>query len=159
MGKPLQVFGPSRACGGCTACCTALFVEALQKQPMETCEHVGHEVGQGCGIYGSRPTECRAFDCAWRFNLPQLGLRESDRPDKSGVVLHLVNPAFGAMTAHAARPGALNEAPAKSLLGRLAKKGIAFVVIEGVQVEGVYAPDEKHPLIERVKAMVRGGAA
>jgi hypothetical protein len=110
MGKPLRVLAPARACGGCTACCTALFVPEIEKQPLVACNDVSPG---GCGIYEHRPASCRVFECAWRYEIEQLGLGEEDRPDRSGVVLYPGNPAFGGMTAHAAWPGATQSGPGR----------------------------------------------
>jgi len=68
----------SRKCGPCTACCTALGVEELNKPRGVICKHICN----GCAIYATRPESCRTYYCAWRvgFGLPE------DRPDKIGVV-------------------------------------------------------------------------
>lgn len=72
----------SRPCGECSACCVTLGVHEINKVPGQRCRHIRD--GKGCGIYSSRPKECRLFHCMWRFQM----LGEEDRPDKSGVVLN-----------------------------------------------------------------------
>lgn len=52
-----------RSCAGCTMCCKLLEVVALDKPARKWCPHCA--VGRGCGIYETRPRECRAFYCGW----------------------------------------------------------------------------------------------
>ena len=75
---------PTRACGGCTVCCTALPVDApqLRKQAGVDCPQC--QVGEGCQIYASRPPVCAEFFCSWRA-LPKLS--DDWRPDRSGVMV------------------------------------------------------------------------
>ncbi len=48
-------------CNGCTACCRAgLVVVGVTMRPDGSCLHVGEK---GCTIHGSRPQQCRDFDC------------------------------------------------------------------------------------------------
>lgn len=70
----------SRACGGCTLCCTALAVPELNKPNGVPCVHLTPE---GCGIYEDRPESCRVFQCAW---LQGAGPRDT-RPDRTGGVI------------------------------------------------------------------------
>ena len=68
-----------RSCGQCTACCTVMRIDALDKPRDEACRHL---VARGCGIYETRPADCRAWHCAW-----QKGeLPAPMRPDRTGVV-------------------------------------------------------------------------
>ncbi len=71
-----------RECGGCTGCCKSVSVEALGKPMNCRCEfQKDHE----CTIYPNRPLECRLFGCAWLMGYG----KESDRPDKSGLLLYV----------------------------------------------------------------------
>lgn len=47
-------------------CCKLLGIEALEKPRSTLCQHC--KVGEGCGIYADRPTECADFFCAWLVN-------------------------------------------------------------------------------------------
>lgn len=69
-----------RTCGGCTACCSRLRIEALRKPQCMACPH---QEEAGCGIYEKRPHECRAFLCGWLLGWGE----EDDRPDKSGFIV------------------------------------------------------------------------
>jgi Fe-S-cluster containining protein len=70
----------TRACGECTACCTAVSVEELDKGQNVRCQHLSST--SGCAIYQDRPASCRKYNCLWlKGELP-----EKYRPDKSGVV-------------------------------------------------------------------------
>lgn len=78
---------PARQCGECRLCCFTHAVspvegETFRKKEKEWCEHC--EIGGGCGIYPTRPYNCRAFNCAWL----QGERNEDERPDKTGLVVH-----------------------------------------------------------------------
>lgn len=66
-------------CDGCTACCTLLPIEAINKPINTHCQHCD----LGCTIYENRPQTCADFECAYLHgdNLP-LSLR----PDKCGII-------------------------------------------------------------------------
>jgi hypothetical protein len=89
-------------CGDCSACCTTHGIQAIQKQPKQTCPHC--TAGNGCAIYNDRPEDCHDFNCAW---LVGLGGGPHRRPDKLGVVVQL-----GATSIFSEyRAGALNSEP------------------------------------------------
>lgn len=46
------------------------------------CQHCS--LGEGCGIYATRPNVCRDYYCLWR-SLPEMD--ESWRPDISGIMM------------------------------------------------------------------------
>ncbi len=75
-----------RACGECNVCCTALTIDdpELQKVQGYHCRHSQRD--NSCGIYATRPHTCRVFFCGWRR---LKWIRESLRPDKSGVLVRL----------------------------------------------------------------------
>ena|SRR5689334_20633998 len=54
---------PGRACGTCTLCCKVIAVTDFDKLPGVWCLHCIR--GKGCGIYETRPTDCRTFFCEW----------------------------------------------------------------------------------------------
>jgi hypothetical protein len=76
---------PRSDCGGCTACCTVLPIEADFAKPAGvTCQHC---TATGCGIYETRFEICRTFLCGWLL-LPKLD--DSWRPDRSGILIRFI---------------------------------------------------------------------
>jgi hypothetical protein len=73
---------PGRACGPCTLCCKLLVVEAMRKPVNKWCQHC--VIGRGCGVYETRPEECRDFFCGF-LTLPHLG--EEWRPSNSKFIV------------------------------------------------------------------------
>ena len=71
-----------RSCGTCALCCKLLRVVALNKPMGQWCPHCLKR--GGCGIYTSRPEECRTFNCGWLTN-PEIG--EEWQPTRSRIVL------------------------------------------------------------------------
>ena len=78
-----------RLCGTCTACCTCIGVKALDKPAGVPCKHLTEH---GCGIYETRPQECRQYFCLWADpKAEQLNLPEWGRPDQTGLILNAAN--------------------------------------------------------------------
>lgn len=109
---------PGRACGSCTLCCKVIAVEDFQKPPGVWCAHCVR--GKGCGIYQTRPTDCRTFFCEWML-APSLGPEWKPERAKFALVVgeggHLtafVDPGF---------PGAWRATPYFELLKRWALDG------------------------------------
>ena len=77
---------PGRECGDCVACCIEIAIDdpALVKPPGERCLHC---TSAGCGIYATRPGDCRKWYCGWR-RLPELPDRL--RPDGCGIMACLM---------------------------------------------------------------------
>jgi hypothetical protein len=76
---------PGRQCGECVACCRILKIDTpeLHKPAGVLCPH---STGTGCGIYETRPNQCRTWFCLWR----RIGaLPDEVRPDRCGVVFSL----------------------------------------------------------------------
>ena len=61
---------PDKNCGSCTLCCKLFPVPELGKPSGKWCRHIVQ--GRGCGIHGTRPPVCRAFNCQWLYN-PDIG--------------------------------------------------------------------------------------
>jgi hypothetical protein len=66
-------------------------VEELKKPVGIACAHVSCD---GCGIYETRPTSCKEYQCLWLEERMSIGTTarrkvflENDRPDKSGVLI------------------------------------------------------------------------
>jgi hypothetical protein len=69
-------------CAGCTLCCKVMRVPSLAKASGVWCPHC--TMGIGCGIYETRPTECRNFICGF-LTMPELG--EEWRPANSRLII------------------------------------------------------------------------
>jgi hypothetical protein len=67
-------------CGDCTACCTVLPIEAINKPINTTCMNC---TGSGCSVYEDKPQTCSEFECAF---LQGKDVPESLRPDKCGIL-------------------------------------------------------------------------
>lgn len=68
------------ACGPCQACCEVQRIYVLDKPAFARCPH---QCDTGCDVYGSHPTECREYRCAW--SLGALTGGEEMRPDVLGM--------------------------------------------------------------------------
>src|SRR5256714_12564139 len=91
---------PGRACGSCTLCCKVIAVADFGKPPGVWCPHCIR--GKGCGIYQTRPTDCRTFYCEWMLT-KDLGAEWKPERAKFALVMgeggHLtafVDPGFPA---------------------------------------------------------------
>src|SRR4051812_22511432 len=73
---------PGRACGCCTLCCKVIAVTDFDKPPGVWCAHCIR--GKGCGIYESRPTDCRTFFCEWML---EHGLGPEWKPEHAKFAL------------------------------------------------------------------------
>lgn len=107
-----------RACGSCTLCCKVIAVADFNKPPGVWCTHCVR--GKGCGIYETRPTDCRTFFCEWML---EPGLGAEWRPERAKFALvtgeggHLtafVDPGF---------PSAWRSAPYYDAFKRIATEG------------------------------------
>jgi hypothetical protein len=77
--------GPSetatRSCGTCTLCCKVMGIGALEKPGGTWCVHC--RPGKDCGIYETRPPECRSFACLW---LADPHFPDAFKPERSKLV-------------------------------------------------------------------------
>jgi hypothetical protein len=73
---------PGRACGSCTLCCKVYKVAAIDKLAGRWCQHC--TPGRGCGIYETRPEQCRDFFCLW---MTEGTIPEEWKPERSKMVL------------------------------------------------------------------------
>jgi len=76
----LRVIGRgARECGTCTACCTLMAIEELNKPEFTDCAHI---CGSRCAIYEERPKSCADWDCLWLYGY----LPDRFRPERSALV-------------------------------------------------------------------------
>jgi hypothetical protein len=130
QGRKLDVLATGRTCGECSACCTVLSVPRL-KGPNETCRHA-RRMQPVCGIYPSRPEQCRDYACLWLSGVAPKRMR----PDRCGVILDLaadeldsarLTAAAGGVKwciAREVRPGAFASEVGAALLEAVASQGL-----------------------------------
>ncbi len=73
---------PGRTCGTCTLCCKVIAVADFDKEPGVWCGHCVR--GKGCGIYETRPADCRTFFCEWML---EKSLGPEWKPDRAKFAL------------------------------------------------------------------------
>jgi Fe-S-cluster containining protein len=110
----------SRECGSCSACCTALTIEVLNKPQGTPCRHLRVMQGHGCSVYETRPTVCRRYQCLY---LKGFGYEHSDRPDVTGILLTAPCEHRGPIQITETQEGALDRAHTRGLLQRLFEQG------------------------------------
>lgn len=134
-----------RTCGGCTACCTALRVSAIEKPAGTPCMHAGAE---GCSIYDDRPAACRAWSCLWLRATPQV-LGDRHRPDRLGILLNVPatppEPDTPYLEAIELRPGAADEPECRGVID-----GLRAVAVVRVVRFGKAAPAARKPRLQEV---------
>lgn len=116
-----------RVCGTCTACCKTHQVLSIRKISGVLCWHC--EIGAGCKIYNSRPSECRDFKCQW---LMGYGLDEH-RPDTTKVVID-----YCTLEPIDQKAVSLWEIEPGSLESEFAKKETWKMLAAGISVMHVY---------------------
>jgi hypothetical protein len=107
----------NRVCGECTACCTIMAVDELNKGNYQGCPH---DCGR-CAIYDARPRTCRNWSCGWL--LGHIEGDERQRPDKLGLMFNRER-LGGEMipVVYEVWPGAGREANNAALLGEMSQK-------------------------------------
>ena len=108
---------PSRSCGSCTACCTAIGVQELDKPAGVRCAHLRPRHAKPCGIYEVRPPGCHLYACAWLQGV----IPRRDRPDRIGVVFDSTRE--GLVRAVDVWPGAHLAPRVQAIIQVLAREG------------------------------------
>ncbi len=110
----------ARSCGTCTLCCKLLSVETIGKPEGVWCDHC--LTRRSCGIYDTRPGECRDYYCGFML-LPHLG--EEWRPARSRLVLG-IEPGGNTIYVYVdpARPDAWRREPFYSKLKEWARNAV-----------------------------------
>lgn len=109
---------PGRSCGTCTLCCKVIAVVDFDKQPGVWCPHCIRS--KGCGIYETRPKDCRTFFCHW---MVEKGLGPEWKPERAkfalvttlGGITAFVDPGFA---------GSWRASPYYETLKRWAAEGL-----------------------------------
>mgnify|MGYP001586198669 CR=1 FL=1 len=123
--RSLHVVQP-RSCGDCSACCTAMRIDAISKPRDVPCAHLA---ARGCGIYATRPDECRTFRCAWLMATETRDVwTGASRPDRLGAVAWYEETRFGpSLVVQEMREGALETAAVRSIVRELVQRVSAVV--------------------------------
>ncbi len=113
-----------RACGECTACCTALAVGDLDKPTYTRGEHLCEK---GCAMYEQRPHQCRTWECMWLIG--HVDGDERRRPDKLGLIFTWSDRADGRqiLVAWEVWKDAAEKLPGVHLVNRIAGKHPMFI--------------------------------
>lgn len=125
-----------RPCGGCTACCTVMGVEELNKPNHVECQHVS---AGGCSIYETRPESCKAFQCMWRIGIGTM----EQRPDLIGLVMDTTRPGDFLHPGFLVRelwPGAFEEA--HELIQDVASR-VVVIWVYGDKARRVLGPEDR----------------
>lgn len=111
---------PGRSCGTCTLCCKVIAVADFDKPPGVWCAHCVR--GKGCGIYETRPTDCRTFFCEWML---EKSIGADWKPERAKFAL--VMGEGGHLTAFVdpGVPSAWRSAPYYEAFKRLAAQGVS----------------------------------
>jgi hypothetical protein len=86
LARAERLVASGRSCGTCTLCCKVMKIAELAKPAGEWCAHC--RPGKGCGIYATRPFNCRGFHCEW---MTSKGLGPEWKPEKAKFVLFKSN--------------------------------------------------------------------
>ena len=144
-----------RSCGECTACCTALAVDEIDKEEFVKCEH---DCGTHCGIYQTRPNSCRGYQCLWTAMKEEVD--NTFRPDNLGVILELQQSSIGpAVTVREIVPEIMRDedGPAWRFVMAVAASVGAFIIVfqPGKQRRSIFPPWAAH-LAEKARLIVQG---
>jgi hypothetical protein len=121
-----------RACGGCSACCTALGVDDLDPPkpawaPCSDCLPSSDDgTAGGCGRYATRPPSCQTYQCLWRDG----SFADEHRPDRVGLILEPWHAPDGdvGIVAREVIPGAFRSRAGEELLAPIAERLAVLVV-------------------------------
>ena len=113
-------------------------VAALDKPANKWCRHFGK--GRGCGVYETRPDDCRVFNCLW---LLTDALDETWKPTTAGFILHSEHGGARLIVeCDPARPHDWRREPYQSTLRRWAEApGQEVLVFAGRHGTRLGAPD------------------
>jgi hypothetical protein len=148
--KQMEAAMAQRPCGDCTACCTVMAVDEIDKPLGVECQHV---CASGCSVYATRPAGCRDFNCIWRYGL----LGAAHRPDKLGIVFDVSRAAVKTLLARQVWPGAFEQAA--ELLDRLVSEGHVNVLVDdSAGTRRVIGPPDQVAAVQRMVDVATEGA-
>lgn len=104
------------ACGECQACCHTLLILEPRSEAGEDCRH---QCASGCGIYATRPSDCRTWSCEWLIEQDgdtKPPWTDAQRPDRLGIVFS--DGHMGSTIAREVWPGASKEAAGQEAIAQ-----------------------------------------
>jgi len=128
---------PKLSCGECTACCSVFSIKELNKPDHTPCVHLSKDE-PGCGIYTTRPKECREFSCMWIQGLVCKG-KLAYRPDRLGIILTIMDtpPLTNIIGIFREQKYSRLSSKAKTYMRELEKRNLYFFE------EAIYGPQDK----------------
>jgi hypothetical protein len=100
-------------------------VDELRKLGGTRCPEL--RADSGCAIYQTRPRICRAYRCLWL----EGGLEESDRPDRLGAIVDLLEAGMGVrLSIQEAEPGAFDRNPRLGEIAASYRESMPVRVVE-----------------------------
>lgn len=129
----------TRKCGGCTACCTAVAVEELDKEEYLDCIN---QAGHGCSLHSSpdKPEACNEFICLWAAGM----IPNKMRPDKAGAVAWTGEVMEGHAAVYVAKTSTVVDPRWNQLFNTWASKGLYILLIEKDQDRKMLVPRRYH---------------
>ena len=130
-----------KECGSCTLCCTWLEASELDppKPAMVRCPHLTRK---GCGIYETRPQQCRDFYCVWAAGL-WGGINV--RPDVTGVLPTIaVEGEQMVLHCHPDHPTAWRRSAVRRMILKTMGPLMQFVVVKAGEKEGIELGTKHH---------------
>jgi hypothetical protein len=153
----------SRACDGCTACCTVMAVrgEGIDKPLYTPCDKAC--AGTGCTIYETRPKACEGYSCLWLMDDGML-FKDAERPDKSGLLFEMSNvhremsrfqeeTGIGFLVVREVTPGAFESYWGQKVLKRLSKKALIIRAYQDGRRVGMGPPEKVRVLAEYTRRL------
>jgi uncharacterized protein len=122
-------------------CCKLVAVHELEKPAQSWCEHC--DIGNGCRIYDTRPTDCRTFYCGWLLD-PHIS--DDWLPSKSKMVVKF-EPKRIVIHVDKDRKDAWRKEPFNAQIRAWARAGLAHggdvIVWEGKDALRIYPAGEE----------------
>ena len=155
----------TRVCGSCSLCCKLIGFAEINKPMGRWCPHRVKD--HGCGIYDTRPNECRAFNCEWLTN-PNFG-QEWEPTRSKMIICHVRDGDTSKLVFHVdpGSPLAWRREPYYSQLKQLSVNGLqhngvilinigkrVFVILPSEEVDlGICDIDEKIMIEKRFNGL------
>tara|TARA_R110000772_G_scaffold47449_4_gene108523 strand:+ start:65 stop:514 length:450 start_codon:yes stop_codon:yes gene_type:complete len=124
-----------RECGECTLCCLILPIIDTQSPPNTLCKHC--TLSKGCGIYDTRPNNCRNYNCEWILSddIPM-----DLKPNKSHMIFEKITHTIQLANLEHTHLDAWKEQNVLDYIQELNDKGISVIISSFTNTEKVIFP-------------------